>query len=54
MSPEDFGEYFEASQEWLKKFGHDLHEGGRDVMITGAYAKQQEKAVFKVVEEGKG
>ena len=49
MPADDFGAYFAASQAWLKEHGRDPHEKGGDVMITGAYAKQQEKSVFRVL-----
>lgn len=41
-----FGGYFEQGQRWLGQHGKEPAKG--DVDITGAYAKQQDHAVFRV------
>ncbi|MBI1370384.1 MAG: hypothetical protein GC162_17245 [Planctomycetes bacterium] len=46
MDNDAFGELFAAGQEWLTDHGKEPR--GDDLDITGAYAKEQESAIFTV------
>ncbi len=47
MTPEEFGNFFNRSQEWLKRYGKGEQEDMTD--ITGQYVKQQKNSRFSVI-----
>ena len=46
MSFDDFGSYFERSQQWLREYGREGDAESLD--ITGTYGKQQQLSRFSV------
>lgn len=47
MTPEEFGNFFHRSQEWLRRHGKGEQEDMTD--ITGQYVKQQRTSKFSVI-----